>query len=124
MVFSYFVRKRFSKDKCTFKDTLKAFDIFKNKQKIVWSNFFWYVKVCIFRKSIQYTTDWDKKQMLKKTSFRQNKLYSNTPFFFGELQLIIVLLLICDYYMSWSISFVCLKLCVGFSIFASGFCLY
>ena len=27
------------------KDTLKAFDDFKNKQKSVWSNFFWYIKV-------------------------------------------------------------------------------
>ena len=30
------------------KDTLKAFDDFKsNKQKSVWSNVSWYVKVCI-----------------------------------------------------------------------------
>ena len=34
------------------KDTLKV----KNKQKSVWSNAFWYVKVCIFWKCIQYTT--------------------------------------------------------------------
>ena len=32
------------------KDTLKAFGDFKNKQKSVWSNIFWYVKV-----RIQYT---------------------------------------------------------------------
>ena len=38
-----------------FKDTLKAFDDFKNKQKNVWSNIFWSVKVCIFSKCIQYT---------------------------------------------------------------------
>ena len=96
----------------------------KTSKKLYEVIFFDYVKVCIFWKSIQYTTDWDKKQMLQKTSFRQNKRYKNAPFFFGELQLIIVLLLICDCYMSWSISFVCLKLCGGFSIFASGFCLY
>ena len=48
-----------------FKDTLKAFDYFKNKQKRVWSNVFWYVKVCIFWKCIQYTIHWDKTQMLK-----------------------------------------------------------
>ena len=35
-----------------FKDTLKAFDDFKNKQRSVWSNVFWYVKVCIFWKCI------------------------------------------------------------------------
>ena len=49
------------------KDTLKAFDDFKNKQKSVWSNVFWYVKVCIFWKCIQYTIHWDKIQMLKTT---------------------------------------------------------
>ena len=57
------------KHNCTltkFKDTLKAFDNFKNKQKSVWSNVFWYVKVCIFWKCIQYTIHWDKTQMLKK----------------------------------------------------------
>ena len=36
-------------------------------------------------------------------------------FFFRELQLITILLFICDSYMSTS--FVSLKLCVGFSIF-------
>ena len=30
------------------KDTRKAFDNFKNKQKSVWGNVFWYVKECIF----------------------------------------------------------------------------
>ena len=36
-----------------FKDTLKAFDDFRSKQKSEWSNVFWYVKVCIF--NILYT---------------------------------------------------------------------
>ena len=40
------------------KDTLKAFDGF--------CNVFWYIKVCIFWKCIQYTMHWDKTQMLKK----------------------------------------------------------
>ena len=40
-------------------------------------------------------------------------------FFFRELQLITVLLLICDSCMSWSTMFVSLKMCVGFSIFDS-----
>ena len=48
------------------KDTLLAFNNFKNKQKIAWSNDFWYVKVRIFWKCIQYTIHWDKTQMLKK----------------------------------------------------------
>ena len=50
----------------TSKDTLKAFDNFENKQKCVWSNMFWYVKVCVLWKCIQYTMHWDKTQMLKK----------------------------------------------------------
>ena len=40
-----------------------------------------------------------------------------SSFYFYELQLITVLLLICDSYMSWSTRFVSLKLFVGFSIF-------
>ena len=55
------------------KDTLAAFSDFKNNQKGVWSNAFWYVKVCIFWNSIQYTIHWDKTQMLNKISFEQNK---------------------------------------------------
>ena len=35
-----------------FKGTLKAFNDFKNKQKSIWSNVFWYLKVCIFCKCI------------------------------------------------------------------------
>ena len=73
-----------------------SFDDFKNKHKSVWRNLFWYVKVCISWKSIQ--------------------VYY---FFFCELQLIPVLLLICDSFMSWSTRFVSLKLCVGFSVFDS-----
>ena len=38
-------------------------------------------------------------------------------FFFREIQLITVLLLICNYYISWRTKFVSLKLLVGFSIF-------
>ena len=51
---------------------MRAFDDFKNKQKTVWSNVFWYVKVSIFWKCIQYTIHWDKTQMLKK--FPLNKI--------------------------------------------------
>ena len=50
------------------KDTLKAFDDFKTKQKCVWSNVFWYVKVYIFWKCIQYTIHWDKTEILEKFS--------------------------------------------------------
>ena len=40
-------------------------------------------------------------------------------FFFRELQLVTILLLICDSYLSWSPRFVSLKSCVGFSILDS-----
>ena len=49
------------------KDTLKAFDNFKNKQKSVWSNIFLYIKVCLFWKCIQYTIHWDQTKMFKKS---------------------------------------------------------
>ena len=48
------------------KVTLKAFDDFKNKQKSVWSDVFWYVKVFVFWKCKQNTLRWDKMQVLKK----------------------------------------------------------
>ena len=54
------------------KDTLKAFIDLKNKQKIVWSNVFWCVKVFIFWKCIHYTIHEDKIQRLKK--FRSDKI--------------------------------------------------
>ena len=64
------------------KDTLKAFDDFKNKQESSWSIVFWYGKVFILRKYIQYTIYWDKTQMLKNISFGQNKWYKKCPLFF------------------------------------------
>ena len=50
---------------CYIKDTLKAFDDFKNKQKSAWNNVFWYVNVCIFWNCIHYNIHWDKTQMIK-----------------------------------------------------------
>ena len=64
-----------------FKDTLKAFNDFKNKQKSVRSNVFWCVKVCTFWKCILYTIHWDKTQMLKTFPFGQNKRYRKFIFF-------------------------------------------
>ena len=54
--------------------------------------------------------------MLKKLSLDKISR-KKIPFLFGELQLITVLLLICNSYMSCSTRFVSLKLYVGFSIF-------
>ena len=101
-----------------FKDTLKVFDDFKsNKRK--WSNVFWYVKVYIFWKFIQYTIHWDKTQKLKK--FHSDKINDtkNALFFFRKIQLVTGLLSFRNSYTSWSTWFISLKLCVGFSIFES-----
>ena len=54
---------------------------------------------------------WDKTN-LKINSFGQNKRYKKMlSFFFYELQLITILLLINNSYMSWSTRFISLKLC-------------
>ena len=63
------------------KHTLKTFDYFKNKQKIVSSNVFWYVKICILWEPIQYIIHCHKTQMLKKNFFGQNKWYKKYPIF-------------------------------------------
>ena len=99
-----------------FKDTLKAFGDFKSKQKSVRSNVFWSVEVCIFWKFTQYTRHRGKTKMFKKISPDKMNITKMHSFFFRELQLITVLLLIRDSYMSWSKSFVSLKVCVVFSI--------
>ena len=101
------------------KDTLKAFDDFINKQNSVRSNDFWYVKEYIFWKFIQYSIHWDKWQMLRKFLSEETFGKNMLSFYLRDLQLITVLHLICDSYMSWSTRFVSLKLCVGFSILDS-----
>ena len=71
-------------------------------------------------KFVQYTIHWYKIQMLKKISSGQNKRYKKRhSFFFRELQLIPLLLLISNSYTSWSIWFISLKLWVRFFIFNS-----
>ena len=55
-----------------FKDTIKAFDRFKNKQKVYEVMF--YVKVCIIWKCIQYTIPRDKTEKLK--TFPSEKINS------------------------------------------------
>ena len=99
------------------KDRLKAFDDFKNNQKGVKSNIFWYRKVCISWMYIQYTIDWGKSKTLKKVPSDKINGTKIASFFFREFQLITVLLLICNSYINWSTRFASLKLCIGFSIF-------
>ena len=90
--------------------------ILETSNKSVWSNIFWYVRICIFWKCIQYNIHWDNTQVLKKFPLDKISSTKNTLSFFRELQRITVLLLISNSYMSWSARFVTLKLCAGFSI--------
>ena len=90
--------------------------ILETSNKSVWSNIFWYVKICIFWKCIQYKIHWDNTQVLKKSPLDKISSTKNTLSFFRELQRITVLLLISNSYMSWSARFVTLKLFAGFSI--------
>ena len=52
--------------------------ILKTSNKSVWGNVFWYVKVCIFSKSIQYPIHWDKTKILKK--FHSDKINGTKNF--------------------------------------------
>ena len=90
--------------------------ILETSRKSVWSNIFWYVKVCIFLKCIQYTIHWEKEQILKK--FHSDKLGStkNVLFFLSGAPTRHSFTLICHLYMSRNKRFDCLKLCVGISI--------
>ena len=45
---------------------LRLATILKTSNNSVWSIIFWYVELCIFWNCIQYTTHWDKTQILKK----------------------------------------------------------
>ena len=94
----------------------------KTSNKSVWSNFFFFLisknmyilKVYSIHCTLRWNTNFKKIPPEKINSTKKCSL-----FFFRELQLITVLRLICDSYMSWSTRFVSLKRCVGFSIFNS-----
>ena len=66
------------------KDMLKGCDYFKDKQNIVWSIAFWYVKICIFWKCIQYNMHCDKKQMLKNFPSHKINGTKNASFFLSR----------------------------------------
>ena len=81
---------------------------------------FCYVKVYTYSERVFNTLYIEIKHVLKQIPLgKMNGVKKKSSFFFRELQLITVLLLICDFYMSWSIRFVSQKLFVGFSIFDS-----
>ena len=52
--------------------------ILETSNKGMWSNVFWYVKVCIFWNCIQYTIHWDKTNIKK---FGQNKRHKKCRHF-------------------------------------------
>ena len=56
------------KSVCLLRIHLRLSTILKTSNKIVYSSGFWFVKVCIFWKCIQYVVHYDKTQMLKKFS--------------------------------------------------------
>ena len=55
--------------------------ILKTRNKSVWTNVFWYVKVCIFWKCIHCTMNWDKTQMLEKIPSDKTNGLTNALFF-------------------------------------------
>ena len=66
------------------KDILKAFDDFRKKGKNVWINVFWYIKVYISWKFVQYTIHWGKTQFLKKISSDETNVTKNVFFFLSR----------------------------------------
>ena len=62
--------------------------ILETSNQTVWSNDFWYVKMCIFCKCIQYTIHWDKTQILKTFPSDKIKRTKMLSFFFHELLII------------------------------------
>ena len=56
----------------------------KTSNKGAWSYVFWYVKVCIFWKYIQYTRHWDKTQILKNVPSDRINCTKNTVSFLSR----------------------------------------
>ena len=96
------------------KDTLKAFGGFKTSNNSVWSNVL-DMETYIYSDSLFNTLYSEiKHKFWKKISFGQNKRHNKAFFFPSELQLITVLLLICNSYTSWSTRFISLNCMQGF----------
>ena len=101
------------------KDTLKAFNNFQNKQKNVRKNVFWYIKVSIFWKCIQYTIHWGKTQMLTKFPLEKTNGTKNYLFFLLQAPT--------HHSFTFNLRFLyelkhkdsSIKICMGFSIFDS-----
>ena len=59
----------------------ESFGNFKNKQKSVSSNAFWYEKIFVFWKFIQFTKHWNKMQRLQKFPLDKINVTNNAYFF-------------------------------------------
>ena len=112
-----------SSNKCIFYDQKKFFlqneYIFKKDLYFICNTNIFCVKIYFWNEIKICSKHSDKTQFLKKFPSGKINGTNNALFFFGELQLITVLLLNCDSYMNWSSRFVPLKVCVEFSIFDS-----
>ena len=101
------------------KDTLKAFNDFKNKQNSVWSNVFWYVKVHTFWKCIQYSIHWDRTQILKKFSSDKINGTKNVLFFLSRAPTQHSFTFNLRFFSESKDKVLSKTMCVGFSIFNS-----
>ena len=94
---------------------MKILKISKNVHEVIFSDI-WKCIYLIKRKFIQYLIHWEKTQMLKKVPLDKIKSQIIHFFDFLKLQLITVVILIHNFYTSWSTRFISLKACLGFSI--------
>ena len=93
----------------------RLYTILKTSSKSIWSNVFWYIKVCIFWKCIPYTMHWDKMQILKK-SLQTKQTVQKMVSFLSWAPTHHSFTFNLRSYMSWSKGFGYLKLRVGISI--------
>ena len=98
---------------------IEAFDILKTSNKSVWSNVFWYVKIYLFSKFIQYTINLDKTRMLKKLSSDKINVTKNALFFLSHAPIHHSFTFNSRFLYELKHKFIFLKLCMGFSIFDS-----
>ena len=96
---------------CNIKDTLKAFGDFENKQKSVWSNVFWHVKVCIFWKCIQYNKHQEKTQMLKSFLWKHHSFTFNSWFSYELKHKVRLSKIVCGIF-HFRFRFVFIKVCI------------
>ena len=93
------------------KDIMKAFVNFRNKQQ-VYEVILFDMQKYVYSENVFNTLYIEIKHKSWKNALRTKLTVQKMPsLFFPELQLITVLLLICDFSMGWGARFVSLKLC-------------